>query len=185
MLRSIWKALKSELPPSSRVYRVIRVDQAIKFYFWGLGWFFRRNQVLSCLARTHLGEHLDFTGDALLHGKLWVMFSSSFLHGNSAINCFSSKECLVQNPATWYILVLWITVILSSMAWQFSRKQGRCWCVDMSMVDVAGTHSHFLREAFLMILAGVPLEVEIGTWFLSQSWAVGCWNHHRCPKNVQ
>ena len=32
-----------------------------------------------------------------------------------------------------------------------------------------------------MILAGVPLEVEIGTWFLSQSLAVGCWNHHSCP----
>lgn len=29
------------------------------------------------------GQHLDFTGDALLHGKLWVLFSSSFLHGTS------------------------------------------------------------------------------------------------------
>eukprot|EP00435_Cladocopium_sp_Y103_P006019 s5314_g1.t3 len=59
--------------------------------------------VLGC--RKWCSEHLDFTGDALLHGKLWVMFSSSFLHG---------------------------------------------------------THSHFLREAFLMILAGVPLEVFCG-----------------------
>ena len=33
-----------------------------------------------------------------------------------------------------------------------------------------------------MILAGVPLEVEIGTWFLSQSLAVaGYWNHYSCP----
>ncbi len=30
-----------------------------------------------------------------------------------------------------------------------------------------GTHSHLLREVFLMILAGVPLEREIGTLFLS------------------
>ncbi|CAL1130727.1 unnamed protein product [Cladocopium goreaui] len=41
-----------------------------------------------------------------------------------------------------------------------------------------GTHSHFLREAFLMILAGVPLEVEIGTWFFMVVFlicgAVGC-----------
>lgn len=30
----------------------------------------------------------------------------------------------------------------------------------------SGTHSHLLREVFLMILAGVPLEREIGTLFL-------------------
>ena len=141
--------------------------------------------MLSCLARTHLGEHLDFTGDALLHGKLWVMFSSSFLHGNSAMNCCSSKECLVQNPAKPCNLVFWITVILSSRMAVFEENRGG---VDSSICRCdafAGTHSHFLREAFLMILAGVPLEVEIGTWFLSQSWAVGCWNHHRCRKNVQ
>ena len=35
---------------------------------------------------------------------------------------------------------------------------------------VPGTHSHLLREVFLMILAGVPLEMEIGTSFL-ENWA--------------
>eukprot|EP00434_Breviolum_minutum_P004274 symbB.v1.2.003769.t1/scaffold207.1/size268535/16 len=76
-------------------------------------------EIFKC--RKWCSQHLDFTGDALLHGKLWVLFSSSFFHG---------------------------------------------------------THSHLLREVFLMILAGVPLEREIGTLFFVLvflfSGAVGC-----------
>jgi len=51
-------------------------------------------------------ELFDFTGDGLLHGRLWILFSCSFFHG---------------------------------------------------------THSHLLREMFLLILAGVPTEEELGT----------------------
>eukprot|EP00438_Fugacium_kawagutii_P009799 Skav218820 [mRNA] locus=scaffold1140:555924:563047:+ [translate_table: standard] len=76
-------------------------------------------EVFGC--RKWCSQHLDFTGDALLHGKLWVLFSSSFFHG---------------------------------------------------------THSHLLREVFLMILAGVPVELELGTPFFVVvfliSGAVGC-----------
>ena len=55
-----------------------------------------------------------------------------------------------------------------------------------------GTHSHLLREVFLLILAGVPAEEELGTWlFLGAfllSGACGCWLswltlRHRLRKN--
>ncbi|CAE7453958.1 unnamed protein product [Symbiodinium sp. CCMP2592] len=60
-----------------------------------------------CLrCRKQCSELFDFSGDALLHGKFWVLISCSFFHG---------------------------------------------------------THSHLLREVFLLLLAGVPAEEELGT----------------------
>ena len=53
-------------------------------------------------------EHLDFTGEALLQGKVWVLVSSSFLHGAAGVfvrgkRLGSCSACSLLRSCSWKV----------------------------------------------------------------------------------